>query len=238
MTPDIISKLAEPFPESDIQMDRPGLDGFQPSFIPWDKITLRLDQAFGGDWSYEIIKHELTQGMFVVHARLTARAFDNSTPYLISKDGIGTCPVTMVNGQARDLGADLKTACTDALKRAAILFRVGVQLYQRDNQKNSLVQQAAMAQQDQQHQQAQPQQVNSVRVMLQRYQYPEHHACGALGVQSLDQLTTLTVSQLLAGQHPLIAWLNEQVKTAHNQATPRQQVKNQPQEHSVLASDA
>ena len=237
---EILAKLAEPFPETDVLLDRTAIDGFQPSYIPWDKITARLDMVFGGSWSFQIIDHELNQNLFIVHGRISVEgvavdANGKACVHTITKDGIGTCLVTMVGGQMRDLGADLKTASTDALKRAAILFRVGIQLYQRDGQKNSLAQQAAAAQQDQQHLPAQPHQVQSVRVLFQRYQYPEPTACQALAVQSLDQLTALTISQLLAGQHPLITWLDAQLK-ARAPALPVSMP--QAQRHSVSASNA
>ena len=236
MNIEITNTLAKPFPETDVILDRAGVDGFVPSYIPWDKIAARLDEAFGGDWSYEIVKYELIQNLFVVHARITVEMVDPGRgAYKIIKDGIGTCLVTTINGQMRDLGADLKTASSDALKRAAILLRVGIQLYQRDGQKASLNQQAAVAQQEQQHMPAQPHQVQSVKLLFQRYQYPEPHACQALTIQSLDQITALSAAQLLAGQHPLVIWLDAQFK-ARTAAAPGP--APQAQRHSVSASNA
>jgi hypothetical protein len=237
---EIMAKLAEPFPDTDVILDRPSVDGFQPSYIPWDKITGRLDLVFGGSWSYQIIKYELNQNLLIVHGRISVEGVAADVNgkvcvHTITKDGIGTCQVTMVGGQVRDLGADLKTASTDALKRAAILFRIGIQLYQRDGQKTALAQQAATVQQDQQHLPAQPHQIQSVKILLQRYQYPEQHACQALSVQSLDQITALTAAQLLGGMHPLVIWLDAQLK-ARTPAAPI--AVPQAQQHSVSASNA
>ena len=46
---EILAKLAEPFPETDVLLDRTGIDGFQPSYIPWDKITQLAREKYALD---------------------------------------------------------------------------------------------------------------------------------------------------------------------------------------------
>ena len=57
--PKIREILQRPFSQEMILPDRQNRksDGFTPSYIPWDQITARLDEAFGSFWSFEIVKH-------------------------------------------------------------------------------------------------------------------------------------------------------------------------------------
>jgi hypothetical protein len=192
--------LRRPFPETDIAFDRPRQDGFKPQYIPWDKIAERLDEAFKGNWSFEIVKQELINGsMWLVHGRLTA--------YGLVKDGIGTWDVEKnQHGQPTDPGSNLKSACSDALKRCAVLFGVGIQLYQREGQRNNLQQQAEVTQVEQTDQPAQPFQISSLRQMLVGLGCSESKFLECFNINGFDQLTSGVVVSLLSGTHPFLSW--------------------------------
>jgi len=137
--PKIRTILQRPFPQEMILPDRQNVkaDGFVPSYIPWDQITARLDEAFGSFWSFEIVKWEIVMNVeAVVHGRLTvwpfSKGYYDRVP--LTKDGIGTKILTVEGNRFTQIGDDIKSASSEALKRAAVLLGVGVQLYQRGKQ--------------------------------------------------------------------------------------------------------
>ena len=211
----IIDALVKAFPDTMIQKDAKNAksDGFCPSYIPWIEVSKRLDEVFGMSWSWEIISKAIEGGQWIVHGRLSVPLFfttaDKMTQSItVFKDGIGTCVIAQ--GGA-NIGDDLKTATAEAMKRAAVLFRVSAQLYEREYAKQDVVQQAAAAAPVNQNAPALPFQVESLRKLLSKYgNYPENYSCQALSVAKLDDLTGLVVAQLLSGQHPFIVWLNQQ----------------------------
>ena len=208
--------LTRPFPGELVLKDKKAAarpDGFVPSYIPWDQVTKRLDEAFGMAWSWEITQRSIEGGTWIVEGRLSVPLMTaEGREVSIVKSGIGACAIEVdANGRPVNIGDDLKTAVAEGMKRAAILLRVGIQLYERDNQKQDVVQQAAAQTQNNQSLPAQPFQVKAVRDLLARYNaYPENYSCQALKVAKLEDITQLVAAQLLSGQHPFIAWLNSQ----------------------------
>lgn len=204
---DTVTKiLTAPFPQEAVcQEATPKADGFRPSYIPWDLITKRLDEAFGGAWSWEIVKTEIQSNTWLVHGRLSVPTVEDSTKCVtnVTKDGFGTAAIV----SPTSLGDDLKSACTEALKRAAVLLGVGAQLYRRDNQVAAVQQQAVQATAAQQSQAAQPFQIEAVRKLFAPYNFPPEWWAQSLQVSAIEQITSLVAAQLLSGQHPIIGWL-------------------------------
>ena len=96
---------------------RRGRGGQQLSYVEGHTVIGRLNEAFAHAWSFEVVSSQVLDEEVVVCGRLTA---SGST-----KEAYG--------GQTRQNGtavADvLKGAATDALKKAATLFGVGLHLY-------------------------------------------------------------------------------------------------------------
>lgn len=116
--------LEKPFEPSQVKQ-RQGSFGHILDYVEGPVITARLNDAFDASWSFEIVNHWILKetNEVMVLCKLTAEnvikmAFgskeivrDKSTKAIIS------------------LGDDLKAASTDALKKAASLFGVGLYLY-------------------------------------------------------------------------------------------------------------
>jgi len=217
-SPAVIEALTKTFPDEMIRRDLQNQrsDGFVPCYIQWTDITKRLDEVFGMNWSWEILNQRIEYGQYIVHGRLSvtvAAAIDEGHAHLIEvkKDGVGSCVIASdPQGRPVNIADDLKSACADALKRAAVLLRVGAQLYEREHVKKDVSQQAVVQAQTTQNQPALPFQIASVRNLLARYNYPEGQACQYLGVAKLEDLTSTAVMELLSGKHPLVIWLNQQ----------------------------
>jgi len=102
---------------------RRGAFGQTLSFVEGLEYVRRLNDAFDGDWSFEVLDHKIVDGQVIVLARLVAGG--------VSKMSFGGSTITLgrETGQPVSLADDLKAAATDALKKAASLLGVGLYLY-------------------------------------------------------------------------------------------------------------
>jgi hypothetical protein len=111
--------LARPF--TDIKT-RPGRNGGSFQYIEGAAVVQRLNEAFTGQWSFKVMEHQVLEGEVVVLGEL--RAGD------LVKQAFGGSEVTRTReGKVVSIADDLKSACTDALKKAATLLGVGLHLY-------------------------------------------------------------------------------------------------------------
>ena len=120
MDKNTLAALAAPF--SNVKT-RPGRNGQQLSYLEGHAVTQRLNEAFEGDWSFKVLEHSVLEETVYVLGEL--RACDQV------KQAFGGSEVTRSrdNGTPIDLADDLKSAATDALKKAATLFGIGLYLY-------------------------------------------------------------------------------------------------------------
>ena len=102
---------------------RPGRSGQQLTYVEACQVIDRLNEAFSSDWTFRILDHQVLEREVVVVGELeaagtTKQAFGGSD---ITKSRDGGQPVCIAD--------DLKSAATDALKKAATLLGVGLHLY-------------------------------------------------------------------------------------------------------------
>lgn len=118
--------LEQPFSQNQIKQ-RPGTFGKQLNFIEGHDVIKRLNDAFDGNWNFRIVEHHLFDDEIVVLGELVAEN--------ISKSQFGSSAITKARdtGVVVSLGDDFKAATTDALKKAASLFGVGLHLYSKDS---------------------------------------------------------------------------------------------------------
>ena len=116
--------LEKPFEPSQIKQ-RQGNFGHILDYVEGHVVTSRLNDAFEGNWSFEIVKYRIlkdTKEVIVlgklIAENVTKMAF-GSKEMAINKDTKAII----------SLGDDLKSASTDALKKAASLLGVGLYLY-------------------------------------------------------------------------------------------------------------
>jgi hypothetical protein len=124
--------LEKPFEPSQIKQ-RQGNFGHILDYVEGHVVTSRLNDAFDGNWTFEIVKYRILKDIdeVLVLGKLTAEG--------VTKMAFGS----KVIERSKDakviisLGDDLKAASTDALKKAASLLGVGLYLYsdQRPNGK-------------------------------------------------------------------------------------------------------
>ena len=114
--------LERPFP-AELVKHRTGRDGQDLTYVEGHVVIARLNEAFDGDWSFEIERHETIAEEVVVLGKLTAGG--------ITKMAFGSWPVSRSQADAKQVsvGDDLKCAATDALKKAASLLGVALNLY-------------------------------------------------------------------------------------------------------------
>lgn len=132
-------KLAEPFAPAMLRTVSKG--GANLSYIPVAEVIVRLNDVCGFDgWSYEVIERwsagewESTTGSSypewcMAHVRLTVQGAGH--------DGVGGVQVKRLNSGAGpvDMGDEWKGAVSDALKKAAQAFGVGLDIARKDEAK-------------------------------------------------------------------------------------------------------
>jgi len=114
--------LEQPFTADQIKQ-REGGSGRAIDYIEGHSVIQRLNDAFESAWSFEIISHEIHQEEVVVIGKLTAGD--------LAKSQFGSSRITR-NRDTKEivsLADDLKAAATDALKKCATLFGVGLHMY-------------------------------------------------------------------------------------------------------------
>lgn len=114
--------LERPFDKEQIKQ-RKGNFGDTIDYIETHAVIQRLNDAFDGQWSFEVLNQENTGTQVIVLGKLTAEG--------ISKCQFGCSNITFNSktGEVISLGDDWKAAASDALKKCATLFGVGLHLY-------------------------------------------------------------------------------------------------------------
>jgi len=100
-----------------------GTFGNQVTYIEGAAVIARLNEAFEGTWSFEVVEYKVFEDEIVVLGKLTAEG--------IVKSQFGSTRITRNRdtGEQVSLGDDLKAASTDAIKKCATLLGVGLYLY-------------------------------------------------------------------------------------------------------------
>jgi hypothetical protein len=113
--------LTRPFAPEQIR-SRPGQGGKSLSYVETHAVIARLNEAADFDWSFEVEKHDVLAEEVIVLGKLTIDG--------ITKMAFGGSSVTRDNaGNEVSLADDLKAATSDAIKKAASLFGIGLELY-------------------------------------------------------------------------------------------------------------
>ena len=102
---------------------RSGNFGQTLDYIEGHSVIHRLNEAFDGGWSFEIISHDILEEEVVVQGKLSAEG--------VVKTQFGSSSITRAKGSGAiiSMADDLKAAATDSLKKCATLLGVGLYLY-------------------------------------------------------------------------------------------------------------
>lgn len=102
---------------------RNGNFGKTLDYLEGHTVIKRLNEAFEGCWSFEIISHDILEDEVMVQGKLSSEG--------VVKTQFGSSSITRAKGSGAiiSLSADLKAAATDSLKKCATLLGVGLYLY-------------------------------------------------------------------------------------------------------------
>ena len=114
--------LERPFPAEQIRT-RKGSFGKELAYAEVHNYIARLNEAFAGDWSFDIVEHHIYDDEVVVLGRLTAGA--------VTKTAFGGSSITRAKdtGDRVSISDDLKSAASDSLKKCSSLLGLGLCLY-------------------------------------------------------------------------------------------------------------
>lgn len=111
----VADELCKPFPPQALKQRTIG-GGKQATYVETETVIRRLNHATGHNWTFAITRFEWRDDLLIALGELTI-------PGMGTRTGTG---VQRVQGNADDL---VKGAASDALKKAATLFGVGLELY-------------------------------------------------------------------------------------------------------------
>ena len=113
--------LEQPFPK-ELLKTRKGTFGKSFTYVEGAEYIRRLNDAFEGDWSFEVVEHQTLDTEVTVLGKVTCSG--------ITKMAFGGSKITVNReGELVSIADDLKAAATDALKKASSLLGVGLHLY-------------------------------------------------------------------------------------------------------------
>jgi len=119
-----INVITRPVPPNKIRK-RPGKAGMEFSYITPDFVIETLNEAFNFDWSTNLVYQNIHDNVVVVGLALSVPTEKGDR---VVKQQFGSCEVTRGLG----FGEAFKGAASDALKKCATLFGLGLELYQAD----------------------------------------------------------------------------------------------------------
>lgn len=118
----------------DVVFERPIRGGSSVDYIPGWWFVEQLNSLFSYLWDFEILRESVGQKQVWVLGKLTVRTWDG---LVITKNSYGGSDIKLYSdksdkaGQVIDIGDDLKSAATDALKKAATLLGLASDVYGR-----------------------------------------------------------------------------------------------------------
>lgn len=122
-----VELLASKTPQKYIRK-RQGRGGKEFDYVEINYVIAKLNAIFGFNWDAETLKWEIGKNQVWVQVRLTVR-LKNGTE--IRKDAFGGSDVKRArgNGEVIDIADDLKSAQSDAIKKAASMLGVAWDVY-------------------------------------------------------------------------------------------------------------
>jgi hypothetical protein len=114
--------LERPFPADQIRKRR-GSYGRELEYVQVHNHIARLNLAFAGDWSFDIVEHQVLEDEVVVIGRLTVGD--------TTKTAFGGSSITKSkdSGERVSITDDLKSAASDSLKKCSSLLGLGLCQY-------------------------------------------------------------------------------------------------------------
>lgn len=126
-TPDIYTRLSEPFPAEMEKTRRKG--GAEMIYIPVSEVITRMNTVLGvQNWNMEVVdigRDKLDPDFIVAHVRISVLINDQ----WVTRDGFGGQTIKRTKaGEIVDLGDEFKGAASDAFKKACSTLGVGLYL--------------------------------------------------------------------------------------------------------------
>lgn len=113
----------------DAVFQKPMGRGVSVDYVPGWWFVEQLNALFGYYWDFEIESHEVGTESCWVKGKLTIK--DPKSNLTVTKSAFGGSKIKSKGNPAIDIGDDLKSAATDALKKAATLLGIAADIYGR-----------------------------------------------------------------------------------------------------------
>jgi len=123
-----LTNLVEGKTPKDVVYQRKVSKDREVDYVPGWWFISQLNALFGYNWDFEILDQAIGTDNIWVKGKLTVRSKSGMT---ITKTAYGGSRIKSKDNPAIDIGDDLKSAATDALKKAATLLGMASDIYGR-----------------------------------------------------------------------------------------------------------
>jgi len=127
--------LTAPTPEEDI-LSRPG-GGYEMSYVTGEYVKRTMLEVFGAHWRYDLLEVKETASEVVVTLALEYPLVLNAKNGSTILEEMGRIVEVGASSNRGGYGGALKSALTDALKRAATHLGIGLDLYHKTQESKS-----------------------------------------------------------------------------------------------------
>jgi hypothetical protein len=122
----VIEILKKSTPASEIKK-RKGPGGIMLDYVSIGYIISQLDEAFQKLWEFEVVDQKVGRKQVWVKGRLTVHLAPN---FSLKKEAFGSSDIKEYKaGGVIDIGNDLKSAASDALKKSASLLGIASDIF-------------------------------------------------------------------------------------------------------------
>ena len=122
----VIDVLKKKTPASEIKK-RQGPGGKMLDYVTIGYVVSQLDEAFQKLWEFEVIDQQVGKTQVWVKGRLTVHL---APTFSLKKEAFGSSDIkSFKTGGVIDIGNDLKSAASDALKKAASLLGIASDIF-------------------------------------------------------------------------------------------------------------
>lgn len=120
-----LDKLRAPLPKDKIKYREEKWG--EVAYVEWHTVADILDQELGGNWNFEITKLTIGNKVAVTEATLSVCLGEGDNRLWVNRSGVG---VGEIHGESSgSFDTAIKASASDALKRCAVMYGIGRDLY-------------------------------------------------------------------------------------------------------------
>jgi len=200
---------------SNIVFERKMKGGYIASYVRGSEVVRRLNEAFGHNWSFSVVKEIRSdaQKQVAILGELTVTTFvevseANWQPVEIKKQQWGGADLKTYKNSSEcvDFPNDYKAATTDALKKCATMFGIGLHLYDTDEPITCTYDPSKISSPEEEQEKADNAPLTEIQKaaidrLLEQQNKTEKQLLKSLGLKDVKEITHKLAAELVTKRH-------------------------------------